>query len=561
MKRWVIAKPEPALAETLARELHLALPITQVLINRGYRTVDAASSFLNPQLRQLGDPFELPDMDAAVVRILAAIATKERIVIYGDYDVDGVTSSALLQRVLQAAGATVANFLPQRAEEGYGLSQDGIARCLKEHKPQLLIAVDCGTSSAREIADLQKQGVDTIVLDHHEPPGELPKCVALVNPKRIAGSALGVLASVGVAFKLAHALLKREKQLAERIDLREHLDLVAVGTVADIVPLTGENRILVRAGMERLPQTQKIGLRALMDIADVPDKVTTYHVGFRIGPRLNAAGRLADAMAALELLLTNDAARAADLAKLLNEHNAKRQGIESQITEEAIAMARANSGDRVLVLAKEGWHVGVIGIVASRVLQAFHRPTVVIGIEEGMGRGSCRSVSGFSIVAALQHCAPLLEKFGGHEMAAGLSVKAGNVDELREMLNEFAARTLKDEDLLPQVRIDAMVKLDDLDADFFEQLERLEPCGTENPIPVFVVEGVHLRGKPRIVGKNHLRFSVTDGDTTLQAIWWGKGDFEFPEGAFDIAFTPELNEYGGRESVQLKVRDIRGGNG
>lgn len=561
MKRWVIAKPEPALAETLARELHLALPITQVLVNRGYRTVDAASSFLNPQLRQLGDPFELPDMDAAVVRILAAIATKERIVIYGDYDVDGVTSSALLQRVLQAAGATVANFLPQRAEEGYGLSQDGIARCLKEHKPQLLIAVDCGTSSAREIADLQKQGVDTIVLDHHEPPGELPKCVALVNPKRIAGSALGVLASVGVAFKLAHALLKREKQLAERIDLREHLDLVAVGTVADIVPLTGENRILVRAGMERLPQTQKIGLRALMDIADVPDKVTTYHVGFRIGPRLNAAGRLADAMAALELLLTNDAARAADLAKLLNEHNAKRQGIESQITEEAIAMARVNSGDRVLVLAKEGWHVGVIGIVASRVLQAFHRPTVVIGIEEGMGRGSCRSVSGFSIVAALQHCAPLLEKFGGHEMAAGLSVKAGNVDELREMLNEFAARTLKDEDLLPQVRIDAMVKLDDLDADFFEQLERLEPCGTENPIPVFVVEGVHLRGKPRIVGKNHLRFSVTDGDTTLQAIWWGKGDFEFPEGAFDIAFTPELNEYGGRESVQLKVRDIRGGNG
>ena len=558
MKRWVIAKPEPALAETLARELHLALPITQVLINRGYHTAEAAASFLNPQLRQLGDPFELPDMEAAVERILAAIASRERIVIYGDYDVDGVTSSALLQRVLQAAGATVANFLPQRAEEGYGLSPDGIARCLKEHKPQLLIAVDCGTSSAREIADLQKHGVDTVVLDHHEPPVELPKCAALVNPKRIAGSALGVLASVGVSFKLAHALLKREKRLAERIDLREHLDLVAVGTVADIVPLTGENRILVRAGLERLPQTQKIGLRALMEIADVPEKVSPYHVGFRIGPRLNAAGRLADAMAALELLLTENGARAAELAKLLNEHNAKRQGIEGQITEEAIGMARANSGDRVLVLAKEGWHVGVIGIVASRVMQAFHRPTVVIGIEEGMGKGSCRSVSGFSIVGALQHCAPLLEKFGGHEMAAGLSVKAGKVDELRETLNEFAATMLKDEDLLPQVRIDALLKLDDLDADFFEQLERLEPCGTENPTPVFAVEDVQLRGKPRIVGKNHLRFTVTDGDTTVQAIWWGRGDFEFPEGGFAVAFTPELNEYGGRESVQLKVRDVRG---
>lgn len=557
MKRWVIAKPEPALAETLTRELHIALPITQVLVNRGYRTAEAASSFLTPQLRQLGDPFELPDMAAAVDRILTAIADKERIVIYGDYDVDGVTSSALLQRVLQAAGATVANFLPQRAEEGYGLSSDGVTRCLKEHKPQLLIAVDCGTSSAREIADLQKHGVDTIVLDHHEPPGELPKCVALVNPKRIAGSPLGALASVGVAFKLAHALLKHEKGLAERIDLREHLDLVAVGTVADIVPLTGENRILVRAGLERLPHTEKVGLRALMDVADVPEKVSPYHVGFRIGPRLNAAGRLADAMAALELLLTSDAAKAAELAKLLNDQNTKRQGIEGQITEEAIATARANSTDRVLVLAKEGWHVGVIGIVASRVMQAFHRPTVVIGIEEGMGKGSCRSVSGFSIVGALQHCAPLLEKFGGHEMAAGLSIKAEKVDELRETLNEFAKTMLNDEDLQPQVRIDALLKLDDLDADFFEQLERLEPCGTENPTPLFAVEGVHLHGKPRIVGKNHLRFSVTDGDTTVQAIWWGKGDFEFPEGAFDVAFTPELNEYGGRESVQLKVRDIR----
>ena len=557
MKRWVIAKPEPALAETLARELHLALSITQVLINRGYRTAAAASSFLNPQLRQLGDPFDLPDMGAAVERILVAIANKERIVIYGDYDVDGVTSSALLRRVLQTAGATVANFLPQRAEEGYGLSADGIARCLKEHQPQLLIAVDCGTSSVREIADLHKHGVDTIVLDHHEPPEKLPECVAVVNPKRIAGSPLGVLASVGVAFKLAHALLKREKRLAERIDLREHLDLVAVGTVADLVPLTGENRILVRAGLERLPATQKIGLRALMEVADVPDKVSPYHVGFRIGPRLNAAGRLADAMAALKLLLTDDATRAAELAKLLNEHNARRQGIEGQIVEEAIAIARTNSSDRILVLAKEGWHVGVIGIVASRVLQVYHRPTVVIGIEEGMGKGSCRSVSGFSIVGALQHCAPLLEKFGGHEMAAGLSVKADKIDGLREMLNEFAGRMLKDEDLQPQVRIDSLVKLDDLDADFFEQLERLEPCGTENPTPLFAVEGVHLRGKPRIVGKNHLRFSVTDGDTTVQAIWWGKGDFEFPEGAFDIAFTPELNEYGGTESVQLKVRDIR----
>jgi len=419
------------------------------------------------------------------------------------------------------------------------------------------VAVDCGTSSVREIADLRKHQIDTIVLDHHEPPEQLPRCVALVNPKRLDGSPLGALASVGVSFKLAHALLKHDRQLSERIDLREHLDLVAVGTVADIVPLTGENRILVRTGLERLPHTQKIGLRALMDVANVPDKVGPYHIGFRIGPRLNAAGRLSDATAALELLLTDDAARARELAGLLNDHNAERQRIEGRIVDEAIAMARAHESDRVLVLAKDGWHVGVIGIVASRVQQEFHKPTVVIGIEDGMGKGSCRSVGGFSIVGALQHCAALLERFGGHEMAAGLSVNAGKIDELRRALNEFAATTLKDDDLHQHVRIDAVVKLDDLDAEFFEQLERVEPCGPDNPTPVFAVEGVRLQGAPRVVGKNHLRFNVTDGDTSAQAIWWGMGDFEFPRDGFDVAFTPELNEFRGVENVQLKVRDIR----
>ena len=556
-KRWAIAEPEPALAQMLARELHLALPLAQVLVNRGHRDVETASRFLSPQLRQLGDPFDLPEMKQAVDRILTAIEKKERIVIYGDYDVDGVTSSALLQRVLQAAGATVANFLPHRMDEGYGLSQDGIARCVKEHDPQLLVAVDCGTSSVREIADLKKHKIDTIVLDHHEPPTPLPQCVALVNPKRVDGSPLSVLASVGIAFKLAHALLKQERQLAERVDLREHLDLVAVGTVADIVPLTSENRILVKTGLERLPHTQKIGLRALMDVAEVGDKVSPYHIGFRIGPRLNAAGRLSDAMAALELLLTNDAARATELAKLLDDHNAQRRQLEGRIVDEAMAMARTLESDRVLVLAKDDWHVGVIGIVASRVQQEFHKPTVVIGINDNMGKGSCRSVEGFSIVGALQHCAALLEKFGGHEMAAGLSVKAGKIDELRRALNEFATKTLKDDDLHKRVRIDAVLELGDLDADFFEQLEKLEPCGPDNPTPVFAVKGVRLRGAPRVVGKNHLRFNVTDGDTAAQAIWWGMADFKFPEGEFDVAFTPELNEYRGVENVQLKVKDVR----
>jgi single-stranded-DNA-specific exonuclease len=551
-KRWVIAPAEPALIKTLSGELHLPAPLAQVLINRGYRDVAAARRFLEPKLRDLRDPFELPDMKAAVDRVLAGIEKKERIVIYGDYDVDGVTSSALLFRVLRSAGATIGNFLPHRMDEGYGLSKDGIARCLTEHKPELLIAVDCGTSSVHEIADLKKRGVDTVVLDHHEPPPQLPECVALVNPKRRDDGA--PLASVGVSFKLAHALLKHERRLGDKIDLRDHLDLVAIGTVADIVPLTGENRILVKAGLERLPHTDKVGLRALMDIADVPDTVSPYHIGFRVGPRLNAAGRLADAMVALELLLTEDAAQAAGLAKLLNDHNAERQQVEERITQEALQMARDFTGDRVLVLAKESWHTGVIGIVASRIAQQFYRPTVIIGRD---GKGSCRSIAGYSIVEALQHCAPLLEKFGGHEMAAGLSVSAGKMAELRRALNEQAARVLNEEDLQPRVLVDAVARLDELDDEFFEKLERFEPCGQGNPSPVFAACGVAIRGAPRVVGKNHLKLFVTDGETIVEAIWFGMGDAQLPRGELDIAFAPEVSEYRGVETVQLKVKDIR----
>ena len=609
-KRWIMVPPDPA-AVPLASALHLPLPLAQVLVNRGFQDAESAEKFLNPQLRHLTDPFELPDMAAAVDRILSGIEQKQRIVIYGDYDVDGVTSSALLIRVLRAAGlrhdgacpvergeasatqagATVENFLPHRMDEGYGLSKEGVARCLKEFNPQLLIAVDCGTSSADEIADLKQRGVETIVLDHHEPPEKLPECIGVVNPKRVAAANLtrgGMeeprkgfaatspwlpLASVGVSFKVAHALQKRARERGLRwageFDLRDHLDLVAVGTVADIVPLTGENRILVKAGLERLPHTRKIGLRALMEIAGVPrlGGVNPYHIGhapsvigFRIGPRLNAAGRLGDAMAALELLLTEDPAEAGRLAKLLNDHNARRQQIEERIVKEAMEMVHADvdlNRARVLVLAREGWHVGVIGIVASRIQQEFYRPTVVIGTEHGVGKGSCRSIAGFSIVAALARCAPLLEQFGGHEMAAGLSVKADKIPELRRALNDYAAGVLKDEDWLPQVRVDAVIRLDELDEDFFAQLERFEPCGPGNPSPVFAVRGAKMRGVPRVVGKDHLKFNVTDGEATVEAIWFGKADRELPAATFDIAFAPEINEFRGEQTVQLKVKDVR----
>jgi single-stranded-DNA-specific exonuclease len=294
-----------------------------------------------------------------------------------------------------------------------------------------------------------------------------------------------------------------------------------------------------------------------MEVADISGAVSPYHVGFRIGPRLNAAGRLADAMAALELLLIDDASRANELALALDAHNAERQRVEARIVEEALVMARGFAGDRVLVLAKEGWHAGVIGIVASRVLQEFYRPTVVIGIDDGLGKGSCRSITGFSIVEALRACESMLEKCGGHDMAAGLSIKAGQIDEFRRALNQHAASVLREEDLSPRLHVDAVVRLDELDYEFFKALNRLEPCGADNPAPVFAAERLRLKGQPRVAGKNHLKFHVTDGETTTAAVWWGMAAVELPTPEFDVAFAPEINEYRGVESVQLRVRDAR----
>ncbi len=560
-KRWVIAPPDPA-----AAALGLLPPLAQTLWHRGCRDAATARQFLHPQLRDLRDPLELPAMTAAVERILAALAAGERIAIYGDYDVDGITASALLTRVLRAGGANVTNFLPSRTDEGYGLSPDGCARCVREHNPRLLIAVDCGTSSVNEIAALQQAGVDVIVLDHHEPPADLPACVALVNPKLVARpsrlcaaeshmrDACGTmtsLASVGVAFKLAHALAKASAPLRAAVDLREHLDLAAIGTVADMVPLTGENRILVRAGLDRLPASSKAGIQALREVAGVTGEINAGHIGFRLGPRINAAGRLADAMAALELLLTDDAAQAGQLARLLDEHNRDRQAVQERIAKEALAAVPAD--DRVIVVANDDWHTGVVGIVASRLVQQHYRPAVVIGSE---GKGSCRSIPGFNIVAALRDCAPLLEKSGGHELAAGLTMKPGKIEELRAALNRLAA-PLSAETFTPVLRVDAVLRLDGLTEEFFAQLAQFEPCGIENPTPCFMVEGVRLRGAPRVVGKNHLRFTVTDGATTAAAIWWGMADRELPRGEFDLAFAAELDDFTGTPTVQLRVRDVR----
>ena len=420
--RWILPAPaDAAQCACLVRELGLPPFVAELLCRRGFATPVLAAPFLEPRLKSLSDPFLLPNMEAAVQRLLAAIDARERIVLYGDYDVDGVTSLAIFTRVLQAYGAKVASFLPSRMEEGYGLSHDGVRRCMEEHRPQLLVAVDCGTSSVAEIAALRRDGVDVLVFDHHEPKSALPADATIVNPK--LGGDFHYLCSAGLAFKAAHALLKRRPR--PEFDLKCVLDLVALGTVADLVPLVAENRILVKRGLLQLAETRWPGVRALMAKAVVRPPLCAADVGFKLGPRMNAAGRLGTAQEALELLLTADPARALVLAERLDAQNRERRAVEDGVLKAAEAQVAEwfrPAEHAAVVAGDDGWHPGVVGIVASRLSKRLHRPAIVIGFDEaGVGKGSCRSISGYSLVQALGECAAHLEKHGGHEMAAGLT--------------------------------------------------------------------------------------------------------------------------------------------
>lgn len=563
--RWDIQPVNPEIESSLASALHITPLTARILVQRGHDTPDKAAAFLQPRLQSLGNPLVIGPFRDAAARLWQAVDRRERIVLYGDYDVDGVTSTALLETMLRFFGAEVGHFLPHRLDEGYGLNKDGIERCLAETNPQLLVAVDCGTTAVREIDALQERGIEVIVLDHHQPSTELPRCL-LVNPKvfpdRPHPSLLN-LATVGVVFKLCHAFLKLGRELGRpnvaEFDLKTHLDLVAIGTIADVVPLDGENRILVRAGLQELARSRKVGLDELMAIAQVPRTLDTYHVAFQLAPRLNAMGRLGDALASLELLLTDSVARARDLAATLNEHNRQRQDIEHRTIEEAMAMVdTVDPEQRVIVLAKEGWHVGVIGIVAARVMRQFHRPAVVIGIDgDGMGKGSCRSIEAFNLIEGLRQCESLLERYGGHQAAAGLSIRAERVEEFRRRINDAALGMLPREALDPRVRIAAEVSAGDISPKFMDELSAMEPFGQGNRTPVLAARRMQLKSPPRIVGRNHLKLWLTDGAQTIDAIGFGMGEWQPNGDAVDVAFSPVWNEFQGEQRIQWKLMDVR----
>lgn len=557
-RRWLFPADDSELAAvTLGRALNVPPVVARLLLRNGFTDPEIASSFLNPQLKSLSDPFLLPEMQAAVDRVAEAISNGEEIVLYGDYDVDGVASLALLKRVLTACGAKVECFLPLRHEEGYGLSQSGVARCFEQFQPRLLMAVDCGTNSCAEIAEIRSRGADVIVLDHHESCGVRPDCTALVNPK--TGDSFHYLCSAGVAFKLLHALFKKMPQPG--VDLRDYLDIVALATVADLVPLVEENRILVRRGLAQMTRTKWIGLSHLMSVAGVRGTVRGSDVGFRLGPRINASGRLGTALESLSLLLTDDPREAQKIAEGLERQNRERQDVQSGLAREVEDWVTANfDPDRhaSIVAGRREWHQGVLGVVASRVMRRYHRPTLIVGFDtDGVGKGSGRSIEGVSIVGALTQCSDHLEKFGGHEMAAGVTIHEDKFEKFREAFETITQSVVNEEILTPKLRIDAALDLADVTLALHSTQELLEPFGMQNDQPVFAIRGITPSAPPRTLKEKHLRFQFGSGRSQIQAIYFNGAEHDLPRPPWDVAFVIERNEYQGRVDAQMQVIAIR----
>lgn len=571
--RWIIAPPEPLLVERLTRELGLSPLLAQCLINRGLSEPAQAARFLNPRLRDLQDPLLIPGMTDALHRLWQARENGETVVIFGDYDVDGVSSTALLQLFLSRHGWTVRTYLPHRLDEGYGLTEEAARNCLAHHPTRLLLAVDCGTTAVETIARLRAEGVDVIVLDHHQCANALPPAAALVNPCRIhhpQGGATGPdfteLCSVGLAFKLIHALTRHGRHLHlpefAHTDLRPFLDLVALGTVADLAPLLGENRILVSAGLKHLDNTSRAGLQALKSVAQVKEPVRVRDIGFQLGPRVNAAGRLESAEEALRLLLSENLEEAHPLAASLDRRNRERQNLEKQMLAPLLERLEATfQPDRhyVIVEGHPDYHIGVVGIAAARVLQTFYRPTIILGGDGPLLRGSGRSIEGFDLAAALQECHDLLERHGGHKMAAGVSLRPENLEAFRSRLNDIARRQLRPAQLTPPLRLDAEIALSELNVELAGALERLAPFGQNNPPVQLCVSRLTNQRAPVRIGsaQQHLKLSVTDGRLSLDAVWWNAAESHWPVGVFDLAAVPRLNHYNGQTTVQLMVLDWR----
>jgi single-stranded-DNA-specific exonuclease len=563
-KKWIYPQQvESQLVNQIAASLEVPSIVARLLVARGLASPAEARQFLRPRLQDLHDPYTLNDMERTVNRIEEALKTRQRIMVYGDYDVDGISGTALLWRCLFSLGAEVSWYLPNRIQEGYGISPSGVEEA-QRRGVGLIISVDCGITAHQEVELAQSLGIDCIITDHHETKDSLPKAVGILDPKREDSNyPYQELSGVGVAYKMLQALYRRLGM--EEGALEQHLDLVALGTIADIVPLTGENRVFAKYGLERLKSSSKPGIRAMLEVTGLTGKpLDSGQIVFIVAPRINAAGRIGTADAALRLLVTENQDEAFAIARSLDEENRKRKEIDDQILSDAMQMVERQvdlENERVIVLASESWHQGVIGIVASRLVEHFYRPTVMIAVDGDKGKGSARSITSFHLHQALKECQQHLLGFGGHKYAAGLTIESGKIGEFRKAINRVARDTLSPEDLVPTQVLDAEVDLDAIDSGAAQSFSLFAPFGPSNRHPVLVSHQLRVVGTPYIVGNNHLKFKVKQSQKIFDTIGFSFGDMleelEDRDSSLDLAYVLEENEWQGRKKLQLRVKDIK----
>ncbi len=570
-KLWTI-KPCDGKAEELAKLLRIAPIVAKVLANRGIIDAQTYTDFLKPKLTELIKPELMPGVETAVGRIKQAIKTNEKITVYGDYDVDGITGVTILWQILKLVGANVDYYIPHRIEEGYGL-KDGAVQSLGQSGTKLLITVDCGIN-AISTAELAAQlNIELIITDHHQPESELPKAVAIVHTAMDKSYANQNCCGAMVAFKLAWAIANAFNTGQKKLEpeLRDFMlaatGLAAMGTVADVMDLTGENRILTSFGLKSLPDCNLSGIQALIESAGLTGHgLDSFHIGFRLAPLLNAAGRMGHARLAVELLTSDSQIRSTQIAEYLKEQNKQRRLLERRIFKQAcekIVEQNLNHPDqKSIVLADENWHTGVIGIVASRIIDKYHRPTIMINIKNGTAQGSARSIDGFDILAAISSCSKHLTSFGGHKMAAGITIEAEKIEKFASDLEIYAKENMNEKDIAAKLEIDALASLGEFQENVVRKLQELGPFGKGNPEPIFATKGVRLISSPKKVGAkgDHLQLSITDSTASVRCIGFGMGKLEkklLEHEFFNVAYRPQINTYNGRSSVQLSVTDIQ----
>ena len=556
-KKWECYNLDNEKGEELVKKRHITNLLASILVNRGIIDGEKINVFLNPTRKDFYNPFLMPDMEIAVKRIVKAIENKEKIMIYGDYDADGITSITVLKKYLNEIGLKTGEYIPNRLNEGYGLNKDAISKIYNDGY-RLMITVDCGISGLEEVEYANSLGIEIIITDHHEPAEKLPEAIAVIDAKRKDNKyPFNQLAGVGVVFKLIQAISK-ELKLEEKEYLK-YLDLVCIGTISDIVPLVDENRVIAKLGLKLIEKTKNIGLKTLLNIADLK-KIDSNAISFGVAPRINACGRMGFQEEALQLFLTEDSGEATKIAKRLVQFNQERQAKEKQIFEEVIEKIEKDDKDKkCIVLAEENWHHGVIGIVASKITEIYYKPSILICLEGDKGKGSGRSVPGFDLYTALTKCSDYIEKFGGHSMAIGITIKKENFEKLKETIEKYAQES-NISDIMPIINIDKEINLKNINIEEVKSLELLEPFGEANKMPLFLLRNLKIDSIRALSGGKHLKLTLKQDNNIVDAIGFNMGDLskEYLLGdKVDVVGTIEINSFGNKENIQINLKDIR----